>query len=305
MKRLVLLGAGIAIGVALTAGVLAGMGGITPTGDDVTPAAVVTRASAPVTRETLRYTEDLDATLGYDGSGVIPGWIEGTATALPEEGDILEQGTVIAEIDGDRRVVLLYGDRPAWRPMLEGTDGADVRQLEVALGTLGFADGMGKPDGEYTAATADAVKRWQRSIGADDDGIVQLGEVVFTPGAVRVAAVPVHLGEPVRSGVILATTTSATRVVTLPLDADRQDIVAVGDAVGITLPDDTETSGTVREIGRVARTDPDGTTRVDVTIDLDDPAVTGSLDGAPVTVSVTRETRENVDRKSTRLNSSH
>ena len=79
MKRLVLLGAGIAIGVALTAGVLAGMGGITPTGDDVTPAAVVTRASAPVTRETLRYTEDLDATLGYDGSGVIPGWIEGTA----------------------------------------------------------------------------------------------------------------------------------------------------------------------------------------------------------------------------------
>jgi hypothetical protein len=104
-----------------------------------------------------------------------------------------------------------------------------------------------------------------------------------------------RLGEVARGGGDpIATTTSARRVVTLPLEADRQDIVAEGDAVGIELPDGTLTDGTVEEVGRVARTTDRGDTVVDLTIALDDPVATGSLDGAPVTVRITRETREEV-----------
>lgn len=294
MKRLLTLAAGAVLGLAIGAVALLAFPSLGPADPAQAPTPQVPRATVPVTRVTLRSTEDLDATLGYDGEGIIPGWLDGTLTALPEDGDVLAQGDVIAEVDGDRRTVLLYGERPAWRPMAEGVEGADVRQLEVALKTLGFIGASVEPDREFTSTTTDAVKRWQRDLGVDDDGIVQLGEVVFVPDAVRIAQVPVRLGEPVRPGTPIATTTSATRIVTLPLEADRQDIVAPGDAVGITLPDDTETTGTIREIGRVARLDPDGTTRVDVTIDLDDPSVTGTLDGAPVTVTITRETRPDV-----------
>ena len=255
----------------------------------------VPRATVPIVRETLRSIEELDATLGYDGDGILTGWLDGTVTALPEAGDILEQGDLVIEVDGNRRTILLHGERPAWRTMTEGIEGSDVRQLEEALVALGFLAADPAADRLYDARTAEAVRSWQKETGSGQDGIVELGEVAFTDGPVRIAALAVRLGEVTRGGGDpIATTTSARRVVTLPLEADRQDIVAEGDAVGIELPDGTLTDGTVEEVGRVARTTERGETVVDLTIALDDPGATGSLDGAPVTVRITRETREEV-----------
>jgi hypothetical protein len=51
-----------------------------------------------------------------------------------------------------------------------GDSGAQVKVLQRALASLGFSTGT--VDGDYGAATEDATKRFQRSVGIDDDGVV-------------------------------------------------------------------------------------------------------------------------------------
>jgi len=288
--------AGLLAGIAIAGGGYLYFRDVLPATDQVEApvAPVVARATVPVERATLRATEELDATLAYRGDGVLVNRLLGTYTQVPEEGAILEQGDVIAEVDGNRRIVLLYGERPAWRAISADIEGSDVRQLETALKDLGYLGSGLVPDRELTQVTEDAIAEWQRDLGVGDDGRVELGEVIFVPGPVRIAARAVEPGEPARPGAPVARTTSAERVVLLPLEADRQDILGIGDAVTIELPDGTDTPGRVEEIGRVATRSADGDLVVEVTIVLDDPAVTGSLDGAPVTVTIDREVRADV-----------
>lgn len=296
MKTLVLLLGALVLGAVIAGGAMVVLQSDSATATQAanTPAAA-SRSTAEVVRETLRATEEFDATLGYDEEGTLLVGLSGTVTALPEEGEILEAGDVVVELDGDRRVVLLDGERPAWRTMREGTKGKDVRQLEVALKDLGYRGEAFKPDQEFGEATTAAMKDWQEDLDVATDGVADLGEVIFTDGPVRIEELEVTLGQTVRPGSRLAVTTSGTRVVNLDLEADRQDIVAVGDAVSVELPDGEVTGGQVARIGTVAVEDPSGgDPTVPVTISLDDPAATGDLDGAPVTVLVTRETREGV-----------
>jgi hypothetical protein len=126
------------------------------------------------------------------------------------------------------------------------------------------------------------------------DGVVDLGEVIFMPGPVRVGTLSAQLGEAARPGSPIATVTSAARVVTLDIDADRQDLLAAGDGVEVELPDGRRIPATVTAIDTVATAENGGDPQVGVTITPGDPAATGALDGAPVTVIVTRERREDV-----------
>jgi hypothetical protein len=108
------------------------------------------------------------------------------------------------------------------------------------------------------------------------------------------------LGSTVRQQARVLAITSTDREVTVDLEADRQAIVAIGAGVTVGLPDGTEARGTIADIGTVATVAAgdngaaDAEPTVTVTIHLDDPRATGSLDGAPVTVSVVRERREDV-----------
>jgi peptidoglycan hydrolase-like protein with peptidoglycan-binding domain len=175
-------------------------------------------------------------------------------------------------------------------------DGPDVRQLQENLQALGYFEADLEPDevfGQYTEA---AVIAWQAARGVEDDGIVRLGDVVFLPGAVRLTTVTAQLGTRVSAGQSIATTSSTTRVITVSLNANRQDILAVGDAVTVELPDGTTTPGRIDAIASVATppTQQGGSAQVEVTVRLDDPATSGSQDGAPVTVAIVRDRRENV-----------
>ncbi len=51
-----------------------------------------------------------------------------------------------------------------------GDTGNQVKVLQRALASLGFSTGT--PDGDYGPATEEAVKKFQRSVGLDDDGVV-------------------------------------------------------------------------------------------------------------------------------------
>lgn len=220
-----------------------------------------TEAAAPtappnttsVARSTLVEQEALDGTLGYAGQVSVVNHINGTLTRLAGKGEVIERGQVLYEVDG-RPVRLLHGDRPAWRTLSEGvTDGPDVRQLEENLVALGHANRRNLTvDDKFTSATTEAIKRWQKATGVDQDGAVELGEVVFLPTAVRVTDQAVTVGAPAPPGSKVLTGTTATRVVTVDLEARRQGLVKVGDPVEVELPGRRRTPGKVTEVARVA-----------------------------------------------------
>jgi multidrug efflux pump subunit AcrA (membrane-fusion protein) len=99
---------------------------------------------------------------------------------------------------------------------------------------------------------------------------------------------------------VIVNVSSTTRVVTVDLDASKQTLVKVGDAVQVTMPNSgTTTAGTVTEIAKVAKTTGGAngggsTTTVTLTISLTDPTATGSLDQAPVRVAITTQSAKNV-----------
>ena len=254
--------------------------------------------SAEVTRRTLVEQEDFDGTLGHGDAAPVVNRRAGTLTWLAPAGSTVNRGQPLYEVDG-HKVPLLFGDRPAWRPLGPDTKGVDVRQLEQNLVALGFATARNlEVDDTWTAATTDAVKRWQKAAGLDQDGIVDLGEAVFLPGAVIVASQSGHLGEDARPGGEVLTATPAAPMVTVKLDASKRDLVAAGDAVDIKLPGGKQIPGTVASVGTVASSGNGngggGGGNSEVEVAVTPSGSTEGLDGAPVSVAITRQSAQNV-----------
>jgi peptidoglycan hydrolase-like protein with peptidoglycan-binding domain len=175
------------------------------------------------------------------------------------------------------------------------SDGGDVLQLERNLRAMGHAPKGMQVDRHWDAKTTQAVRRWQKATGRARDGTLDGGDLVFLPGAVRVATLEAALGAAVAPGSPVLAATSTTRIVTLDISAGRQDLVAPGLDVGVELPDGSTVAGRVRSIGRVAEADENGgSTTVPVMIDLDPGAGLPDLDAAPVTVHVVTERHEDV-----------
>jgi hypothetical protein len=256
-------------------------------GDD--NAAPVSTASA--TRRDLTSQTQVNGTLGYAGTYSVLAAAHGILTALPAIGQVITQGQAVYSVGADP-VILLYGAVPAYRDLKQGDTGADVQQLNAALVALGEAGSaqIDTSSDQYTWQTAAAVEKLQAAIGVDQDGTLHLGQAVFLPTALRVSAVPATLGAPAGGPVLQGTST--TRRVAVQLDATLQAQVKVGDTVTVTLPDTSTTTGKVTAIGTVATAATGqggaaGTPAVEVDVSLDDPAATGTLDQAPVQVSIT------------------
>ena len=132
-------------------------------------------------------------------------------TDVVSAGDTLEQGDVLYRVNGEP-VVVMYGDVPAYRTLRDLSDnmtGDDVLQLEEALVALGYdPDGLATVDDEFTSYTATMVERWQEDLGVDDDGVVDLGDVIFIPGPGDVLNVSVEVGQSIGGGQPVATITS-------------------------------------------------------------------------------------------------
>jgi peptidoglycan hydrolase-like protein with peptidoglycan-binding domain len=178
------------------------------------------------------------------------------------------------------------------------SDGADVRQLEETLKLLGHTRKGDKIDRHWDSDTTAAVKRWQRAHHLTADGVIELGEVVFLPEAIRVTEQKATTGSRAGPGGVILAATSGRRVVSVDLSADDRDLVGIGTPVTVELPDKSTVDGTVTEIGRVAQTSQDDqggtTTTLPVTITLADTTAGADLDAAPVKVTVVTESRENV-----------
>jgi hypothetical protein len=256
-------------------------------------------ATATVTRQDLSATTPVAGTLGYAGSYAVRGQGGGTVTWLPPAGKVIRQGQVLYKTDNGSPVVLLYGSVPAWRSLAERVTGEDVIQLNhdlVALGDADRADISALGWDYFSWETKAGVEKMQSHLGlSSPSGSLPLGSLAFEPAALRVATVTGGLGGPA-SGPVL-TATSDRHVVTIPLDAAQQSEVNAGDTVSITLPDGTTTPGVVSSVGTVATTSGSGgnpAATIPVQVKLTDPNAAGSLDQAPVTVSITTASVQNV-----------
>jgi len=256
-------------------------------------------ATATVVRTDLAATQRINATLGFAPSQPPIVRRPGTYTALPAEGTVLTPGNPIAAVDG-RPVILLHGAVPAWRALHLGVaDGADVGQLERALGALGFGTDLNGDD-HFDGATAAAVRRWQEALGEAVTGAVDDGDVVFLPASVRVGQAHVSIGSPSQVGQAPFDVTSTVRSAQADLDASRQQGINVGDQVTIDLPGGGRTAGRVATLGRVAtagRDDGNGSTgraTVPLSISLDKPGAAGALDQVPVQIELVTAARSHV-----------
>jgi hypothetical protein len=256
-------------------------------------------ATAVVIRANIAATTPVTATLGYSGSWTVTGEGGGTLTRLPSAGQVIIEGQSLYRVDNGSPVVLLYGSVPAWRTLAEGVTGADVLQLNrdlVALGDAARSEVSAAGWEYFSWETASGVQKLEEHLGVEfPSASLLLGQVVFEPGALRVATVPGRLGGPA-SGPVL-TATSDRHVVTIPLDASQQSEVQTGDRVTVTLPDGTTTPGMIASVGTVATTSQSGgdvTTTIPVQVRLTDERAAGTLDQAPVTVNITTATARNV-----------
>lgn len=321
MRRGVAIGAAglVAVGGAAAGLLLAGGGAPSASASGDEDAAATKLAVGRVERRTLVDRQTVDGTLGYSGERTVLSRLSGTVSWLPTEGTVVEPGKAILKVDGSP-VILMDGVVPAYRALAAGvTDGDDVRQLERGLSALGYAPGV--IDAEWTADTTSAVNAWRDDLGLDQTGEVELGRIVFLPGARRIADREVEIGAASGSGsggegadggagagagtaTAVLTTTSDRRVVTLDVDAADQGLAKEGAKVTVELPDGGTIPGVISTVGRVAESSGDGEgagagggedegATISVTVKLTG-AKGGRLDQAPVNVELARETRKNV-----------
>ena len=217
-----------------------------------------------VTQTNLIETETFPAILRFADPQIITAPIAGTVTALPAENSTLSLGSSVAEIDG-QPVVVFYGDRPMWRSLalpLDGSEleGPDVRQLESNLLSLGYPSArededelpsIGPADDLFDEDTVRLIEDWREDIGLSAGGFVEAGRILYLTEDVRVARVLVSKGALILPGTPLLETSASDQEVFLQLPVDRRELVEVGDAVEVTLPDDTIVSATVVEVGTI------------------------------------------------------
>jgi hypothetical protein len=258
------------------------------------------------------------------GSGSSPGSGASTFTWLPQVGQTIRQGQQIYQVSGSP-VMLLYGNMPAYRGLAQGMTGTDVTELNTDLVKLGYATAaaLGPRAGwdYFSSETGYALGLLQAHLGLTVTGTLPLGQAVFLPSAVQVTslgsgAVP---GGTATAGATVLTGSSLTPVVTVDLDASLQSEVAVGDKVSVTLPDNATTSGVISQITTASSassspatgsgntgsgntgSDDDGsgsgndgsgnsgsgTATITVVVSLTNPKAAGSLNQAPVEVTIT------------------
>ncbi|MFD5446736.1 peptidoglycan-binding protein [Streptomyces sp. NPDC127100] len=189
------------------------------------------------------------------------------------------------------------GARPAPREMR----GMDVMQFETNLAALGYTGFT--VDETFTAGTADAVRRWQRSLGVEETGTVGVGDVIYSAGRVRIGRAGVRPGAAVGENALTYTDTARKVVV----DASAADAAwAVrGASVTVRLPTGASVPGTVAAIGGQASPAEGGggdgggeggagqPATVPVTVTLRDQKALGRLESGPVTVEyVGREVKD-------------
>jgi peptidoglycan hydrolase-like protein with peptidoglycan-binding domain len=292
--------AGVATGVAASgSGLVSGIG--SNDGGTKSAASTLPPATAKVTRQDLVQTQTESGVVTHGDTTAVSVRAAGTVTWLPALDAVIPRGKVLYRVD-DKPVVLLYGSLPAYRALSEGSEGADVEQLERNLDALGY-DGF-TIDDEFTDNTAEAVEDWQDDLGMEETGAVDLGAVIYAAKPVRIDSHEVAIGDAVQPGAAVLAYTDTSPVAVAELDVSDQQIAAKGAAVQVTLPDGTNVAGKVTGTKTVVDSgdsdserdngDSDTETKLEVTVELQNAKALARFDQTSVELGFTASRRPNV-----------
>jgi len=152
-------------------------------------------------------------------------------------------------------------------------------------------------DGVLTTSLMSAIKRWQKAVGVDQTGILDVSDVVVTKSAVRVSDVLAQPGDEASGD--LMTVTATTKSVTVPVESLDMGSIKSGQQVTVVLPDRTTVPGKVAAISTVVQGEQGesggtGQTKTNVTVSLDDPRSARQIDSAPVQAQFQGESKKDV-----------
>ncbi len=308
-KRWPWLVAGLAVGIAGTLAATSWFETQDTSADPVDEQTTVELASADVTTQDLIEEVEWDGVLGYGepvsilpsvaGAGSTSGSASGgTITASADIGSTAERGEALLHVD-QYPVTVFYGDVPAYRTLREGDSGADVRQLEANLVALGYdPDGTVTVDEDFTSYTEAMVERWQEDLEVEVTGWVEASHLAILPGpskvvsateAGAVATGPVAVVAPLSTvtdqttdGVYDGTTTVSLLNVSMIVDVADADDFAVGETVTVEQADESLLTGAISEVGSEVTTGADGSSTVEVVINVE--AASEDLIEGPVVV---------------------
>jgi len=284
--------AGVAVVAAGAAAVVVGIRADEPSAPAAT---ALPPATAQVTRQTMVDTDTVSGDLGYGATTTLAGRIPGVLTRVPQAGDVIGRGQAIYRVD-DTPVLLMFGGVAAYRMIGSGVAGRDVRQLETNLAAVGY--GGFTVDDRFTAATANAVRRWQRDHGLPRTGRIEAGRVVFAPAAIRIDSVAAGVSQSTGGGQEVLRYTGTGRQVTAELEVSRQRLARVGGAVRVRMPDGRTVAGRVTRVHTVVRPPsvPDGRpeTSLETVIALADRNAAAGIEAAVVDVEFTAAERRDV-----------
>jgi peptidoglycan hydrolase-like protein with peptidoglycan-binding domain len=252
-------------------------------------------ATAVVELGTISATDTWDGTIDHGSPLTVTSNAEGIFTRLVEQGETVGRGDELYRVS-EEPVTLLYGEVPMYRDLAIGDSGTDVEQLEENLDELGY-DGF-TVDGEYTAATADAVRAWLGDIGATESRTLARSAVVFVPGGGRVDNIHVDVGGAAAPGVAVLDITGTEQVASLEVDVNDRNSFDVGTEVTVALPGGDEVGGTVTTMavvdvpsGEGGQEEFESIAQVEITLDEEVP---DDLVGASAEVIVAIDERADV-----------
>ncbi|WP_164465318.1 peptidoglycan-binding domain-containing protein [Phytoactinopolyspora halophila] len=286
-RRRWMLVTGVLLVALVVAFAAAGFGGGEPSttassGDGLPP------ATAEITTETLTQTQHIDGILSHgEPEPLIVQATSGVVTWIAAPGTILEEGEAVYEVDGTP-VILVHGSEPPHRTLDVQTVGSDVEQFESSLADLGY-EGFDVDD-TYNEDTATAVEAWQEDSGLDPTGEVPPGQIAVVEHDIRIALHGLDIGS--RLGAELNQTvltySGTKKLVSVPLDVDKQQYVAEGDSGTVTLPDGTTVEGTVTYVAAATQEieGEGGGEFIPVEVSIENQETLDGYNAAPVTLDI-------------------
>ncbi|HEX8867120.1 MAG TPA: peptidoglycan-binding protein [Lentzea sp.] len=242
----------------------------------------------------LANTRQLQAELGFGAARPVKG-ATGTVTKLPAVGQVTELGKELYRVD-DQPVVVFIGATPLFRALdAPGLKGSDVAVLMDNLAALGYQVGTRPKDtakAELTPAVVEAVKKWQKTLGVEQTGVVQPGRVLVLERPMRVGALKAQLGAAASEELFEITPT--TRLITLQAPVSEAGAVKASMPVTIVRPDSREVPGKVSSVTNAPPAENGGGPKVDIAVTPDNASDVADLDTAPVRLKFTTESRVGV-----------
>ena len=247
------------------------------------------------------------------------------ATASLESANIALQLAIMSaeellEGKGPVATVLMFGDLPMWRDFRMGMEpGDDVWQLEENLFVLGYGDSNAPfvVDNTFDERTASAIKEMQRQLRINVTGRIDFGDIVFMPGTslVKDSSSFPRLGINVIPNMGIVSLISTEKITTrfnegvislsheslqtvqTSISISDKNLIELGSAVEIELPDESLIPGFVKEIGSMAIVptgNQGGDPYLTVSVGLAEGISLPEWSGAPVTVSITKSLARDV-----------